>query len=237
MISVCIATYNGSKYIEEQITSILYQLSEEDEIIISDDGSSDDTLQKIRTFNDLRIKIYNGPSISLTKNFENAFFHAKGDYIFTCDQDDVWEPNKVNIMMKYLNKYDLVLSDCSVVDKNLNIINNSYFSILHSGPGFLKNLYKTTYLGCCMAFKAHLLKRTLPFPPNIIMHDIWIAMYADLCGKTIFINDKLIKYRRHGENASTSSSKSYNSILFKIKYRLYLVYHLIIRAAKWKFKC
>ena len=94
-ISVCIATYNGGAFIKDQIYSILLQLSQNDEIIISDDGSRDSTLNILFSFNDSRIKIYkNGGKHGVVSNFENAIKHATGDYIFLCDQDDVWMPGK-----------------------------------------------------------------------------------------------------------------------------------------------
>jgi len=99
-ISVCMATYNGEKYIYDQLQSILTQLSENDEVIISDNYSSDKTIEIIELFNDPRIKIYflkKGKSI---KNFENALLHASRDYIFLADQDDIWLPGKVQIMME-----------------------------------------------------------------------------------------------------------------------------------------
>ncbi|MDE5758415.1 MAG: glycosyltransferase, partial [Allobaculum sp.] len=91
MISVCIATYNGERYIETQIRSILDQLNEDDEIIISDDSSTDRTLDIIRSLNDSRIKLFAGNKFhSRTFNFENALKQATGDFIFLSDQDDIW---------------------------------------------------------------------------------------------------------------------------------------------------
>ncbi|MCD8291094.1 MAG: glycosyltransferase, partial [Prevotella sp.] len=95
-VSVCIATYNGEKYIEEQIRSILSQLSDNDEVIISDDGSHDQTLSLIQSIGDKRIKIFqNEGRHGFKYNFENTLKKVQGDYIFLCDQDDVWLPNKV----------------------------------------------------------------------------------------------------------------------------------------------
>lgn len=228
-ISVCMATYNGERYIKEQLDSILPQLGSDDELIVSDDGSTDRTLDIVRAYNDPRIRIVKGPGVSLTCNFEHAFKQASGQYIFLSDQDDVWMPNKVKVMMGYLQNYDLVMSDAVVVDAQLNPIRDSYYSLMHSGRGFWKNYYRNTYLGSCMAFQSHLLRATLPFPKNIIMHDIWVALYADIKFHTIFIPDKLIKYRRHEGNASPSSTKSHLSLTFRIQYRLHLLYHLVMR--------
>ena len=142
MISICMATYNGEKYIKEQIDSILPQLSKNDEIIISDDSSTDDTLSIIRSFNDHRIKIFSGCNFhSPISNFENALKYAKGDYIFLSDQDDVWLENKVERMMEALKQYSLVVSDCYVVNKDCEIIRNSFF-VRKPVPGIIWNLFR-----------------------------------------------------------------------------------------------
>ncbi len=136
------ATYNGEEYVAEQIQSILSQLEQNDEIIISDDGSCDNTLNIILQFEDARIKLFHNKNHGLIHNFENALKNAIGDYVFLCDQDDIWLPHKVSEMFDALQLYDLVVSDCTVVDKNLNIILDSFFKQRSSGEGFLKNLYK-----------------------------------------------------------------------------------------------
>ena len=125
-ISVCIATYNGEKYIKEQLDSILVQLGEDDEVIIGDDGSTDLTLDIIKSYNDPRIKIYKNSFKNLILNFESTLEKAKGDYIFLSDQDDVWLPNKVKDSLKDLFKYDVVISNCKVVNKNLDVIHESF---------------------------------------------------------------------------------------------------------------
>ena len=132
-ISVCVATYNGEKFIYDQLQSILDQLLENDEIIVSDNYSTDKTINIIKSINDCRIKIYFLKKKNLIKNFENALFHAKGDYIFLSDQDDIWLPNKIKIMLEELNSYDLIVSDCIVVNRDLEIIEPSfhYINMLH----------------------------------------------------------------------------------------------------------
>src|SRR5690606_20683556 len=177
MVSVCIATYNGAKYIGEQLESILPQLSCDDEIIISDDSSSDNTIEIIRSFADERIIIlpkqtFRNPIF----NFENSIKHAKGDIIFLSDQDDIWAPRKIEIMIPLIKDYDLALCDCSVIDDNGNLLHPSYFALIDSQPGLLRNLYKTNpYMGCCMGFSRKLLEVVLPFPRRIPMHDLWIG--------------------------------------------------------------
>ena len=119
MISVCIATYNGAPYITEQLASICAQLSDNDEIIVSDDGSTDGTLDVVRAFGDPRIRIvHNQSQRCYTANFENALRYAQGDYIFICDQDDVWLPKKVETIVHYLRDegYSVVAHDAIVTD-------------------------------------------------------------------------------------------------------------------------
>jgi glycosyltransferase involved in cell wall biosynthesis len=99
-ISVCIATFNGGRFIQEQVMSVLPQLGEEDEMVVSDDGSTDDTIPILKSFHDPRISIWqNNGRHGFIWNFENALTKAMGDVIFLCDQDDIWKPNKVETVM------------------------------------------------------------------------------------------------------------------------------------------
>lgn len=228
MISVCIATYNGEKYIAEQLDSILCQLTENDEIVISDDSSFDQTINIIRSYNDKRIRLFEGQKFrNPVFNFEFALKQSKGEYIFLSDQDDIWLPGKVEITLEYLSKYDLIVSDCKIADKNLEILHESCFKIMNSGNGFVKNFIKSTYFGNCMAFKREVLLYVLPFPRGIVSHDLWIGLCVEIKGSPLFLNKPLILWRRHGENASTGSEKSKNSLIYKIKYRLHLIKVLI----------
>ena len=116
MISVCIATYNGEKYLAEQLDSILLQVSEEDELIISDDGSTDHTLEILRTYaaNYPQIQLLQGPGQGVIANFAFALTHTKGEVIFLADQDDVWLPNKVTTVTEYFEAHpdiQVVISD------------------------------------------------------------------------------------------------------------------------------
>ena len=233
MISVCMATYNGERYIKEQVSSILHQLSKDDELIVSDDGSTDSTLQILTTFQDPRIKIFNGPHTGLTYNFENAINHANGDYLFLSDQDDVWAPNKVERMVAALQNADLVISDAWICDEKAVSTGKSLYDIYKPHKGFWPTLYHTTYIGCCTAFRRTILKKLLPFPPHIVMHDYWIGQIADLYYKTIYIPDKLLRYRRHGRNASAlTTGKSPLPLYKKLSYRYWIFYYVLKRWAK-----
>ena len=148
MISVCIATYNGEKYIKEQLESILSQLETSDEVIVSDDNSTDNTLKIIQSFCDKRIKIYTNKGLKgYSSNFENALAKANGEYILLSDQDDVWLPNKVDTIINDLLKYDFVVTDAIVVNDNLETLIPSHFNHAHTKGGLLNNFFKTRYIG------------------------------------------------------------------------------------------
>ena len=204
-MSVAMASYNGEKYIKEQVETILQNLRQQDELIISDDGSTDKTIEKIKKLNDDRIKILKGPQKGLKKNFENAIQNCNGDIIFLSDQDDVWLENKVDKVLEYFNNNDYILiqHNAIVVDSENNILFSSFAEHRKVKTGVIKNLIKNSYHGCCIAFKKELIKEILPIPDNIYLHDEWIGLVGELNGKTCFIDDKLIKYRRHSENNSS----------------------------------
>ncbi len=233
LISVCIATYNGEKYIKEQLDSILYQLDRTDEIIISDDSSTDKTIEIIKSFNDNRIILYENQKFkSPIFNFENTLYHAQGDYVFLADQDDIWMPKKVETIKKFLKNYDLVLSDANIIYSKETTIYDSFYIINGSKNGFINNIIKNSYLGCTMAFNRKILEKSLPFPKDIPMHDWWIGLIAEIYGKTYFINEKLISYRRHSNNVSPTGEKSHYSFSQKILFRVIMIKNLILRYLK-----
>lgn len=221
MISVCIATHNGEKFISQQLQSILCQLNVSDEVIVSDDGSTDSTINIIRSIGDARIKIISGPGKkSATLNFENALRQAKGDYIFLADQDDVWKPEKVEVCMRWLKQYDCVVSDAEVTDSHLKVVHFSLFALLKVRQSWIYNtIWKNGYTGCCMAFSRKVLCAALPFPDNIPMHDIWIGNVAAYKYNVKFINDKLIYFRRHEDAASCNAKGSKFTLWQKIRFR------------------
>lgn len=222
MISVCIPTYNGGKFIRKQLESILKQLSSADEVVISDDSSTDNTLQIIKSFNDSRIKIFeNNIFHSPIYNLENALKQATGDYIFLSDQDDEWLENKVSVCMDNIIGYDLIIHDADIVDEFGNSTADSFYIRNHTKKGKFYNLLKNGYLGCCMCISRKLLDAVLPFPKDIPMHDIYIGNYAAFNGYKIkFISDKLIHYRRHGANASITSERSRRNFLSRMLDRI-----------------
>jgi len=227
-ISVCLASFNGEAFLREQIESIL-SFREVNELIISDDGSSDKTRSIIESFHDRRIKIVEGPRSGLIYNFQNAICKATGGIIILADQDDVWLENKIDVIKTSLQKADLVCTDCLVVDENLVTISPSFFKLNKSGRGWLKNLRSNSYLGCCMAFRRSVLDHALPFPENIGMHDWWIGMVAESWYRVVFVYDKTLLFRRHGNNNSNTTKKSKYSLIVQLKWRLSILYNLYKR--------
>lgn len=230
MISVCIATFNGEKYIKQQIASILPQLTNKDEIIISDDGSTDNTIQEINSFESPIIHIYtNEGKHGYTPNFENALKHAKGDYIFIADQDDIWYSNKIKYSIEILKNYDLVTTDATIINADGKETGETFYAARKPKRGFIGNLIKFGYLGCCLAFKKKILKRAIPFPQKhkYCTHDNWLFIVAQTYYSVYISNKKMIYYRRHSQNASTGAQNRHASFSFRIAYRLYLCYQLM----------
>lgn len=235
MISVCMATYNGSLFIKEQLASILQQLGHGDEIIISDDHSTDKTLAIAASFEDERIKIVtNTQEKGYTNNFQNSLSYAQGDYIFLTDQDDVWMPNKVKLCLELLQTYDFVVSDAKITDACGIVTGDSFYKLRKPFRSFWGNIVKFGYLGCCMAFRKKILTKALPFPENsqLCTHDNWLFLIARLFYKVKVTDDKLILYRRHSSNVSQGGFTNTTTFGFKIKYRLYLLYSLLKRIKK-----
>jgi glycosyltransferase involved in cell wall biosynthesis len=229
MVSVCLTTYNGEKYIGEQLKSILLQLNEKDEVIISDDGSTDATVDIINSMYDNRIQLFiNEKNLGYTHNFGKALSIAKGDIIFLSDQDDIWCQNKVKNYLYYFENYDLIVSDATIIDEFGSIINDSFFAQRNPKKTIIGNILKFGYLGCCMAFKREVLLKALPFPNNskLCTHDNWLFLIGCIFFKYKILNDKLLLYRRHTNNISTGGLQNTTSILFKVRYRIYLIIHL-----------
>lgn len=226
-ISVVLAAYNGEKYIREQLDSIVCQLQSEDELIISLDPSSDHTEDIICEYMEIykNIVLVDGPGLGVIKNFENGLQHVKNEYIFLCDQDDVWLDTKVkDVLSCFQENVTLVLHDAYMSDEYLQIEHNSFFEFRGVSVGKFKNIIKNSYIGCCMVFKRELLDYILPFPKDIPMHDQYIGLVSECIGKNVLLKKPLIYYRRHGENVS---NLNHSGFIQMIKWRI-----AIIRAVK-----
>jgi glycosyltransferase involved in cell wall biosynthesis len=226
-VSIVIATYNGETHLKEQLESIFIQLPENSEIIISDNGSTDNTIEIIQQYNHPKIKLLiNKEKKGVINNFEHALSFATGEFIFLSDQDDVWLPNKIEVSLKHLKSFDTVVSNCTIVNHNLEVIIPSWFQVKKSGKGLIRNLRASTYMGSCMAFRRRVLKLALPFPAQLPMHDIWLGFVSDLFFESVFIEDKLILYRRHTSNSSNTGGKSNYDLINKIRFRLNVLKHI-----------
>ena len=230
-VSVCMATLNGERFIEQQVESILRQLGPDHELVISDDGSADATIEKIRHFADPRVRMLVSPEAGLVRNFENALRHARGHYVFLSDQDDVWLPGKLDTMCETLTRNVIAVSDCKLVDERLGVLHRSYFELIDSRPGFFGNFLRNSYLGCCMAFKRELLDVALPIPGGIA-HDYWIGMVGELIGHPAFVPRPLVLYRRHLRAASSAGFKSRRSLRARVATRWTLATELVKRLPK-----
>jgi glycosyltransferase involved in cell wall biosynthesis len=234
-ISVCMATYNGERFLRRQLETILAQLGPADELVISDDGSTDGTLALIREFADPRLRLFAGQSFrSPIFNFEFALKQATGDILVLADQDDVWLENKLELVRERFaarpaGPYLLAL-DGYVVDENEAVLHDSIFAKLKAGPGLLKNLFDNRYLGCCLAFSRELLTAALPFPRHIPMHDMWLGQLCERIGTTEFVPVKTIKYRKHG--ASLTDFRIEFKPWTQIRRRWFLAWHLLARWIK-----
>ncbi len=238
MVSVCLTTFNGEKFLKRQLDTILEQLGERDELIISDDGSTDRTVEIIKSYRDGRIKLLeNSGSGSPVLNMEKALRAAGGDYVFLADQDDVWLPGRVEKTLQKLQQFDLVVCNASIVDENEQLIHPSYFEWKGSGAGFFRNLKKNSFLGCALAFNREILRRVLPFPKKIAMHDVWIGLMAECSGSVFFLDEKLMYYRRHKDNFTAAIQKSDDrlsdfSLSYKLRYRFWLLFYVMKRCLR-----
>ncbi len=233
MISVCIATYNGEKYIKEQLDSIINQLDQNDEIIISDDGSSDRTLNIIESYNDNRIVLYKNSFKDVVLNFEFVIGKSKGDYIFLSDQDDIWHKDKVKCYMECFLKNSnvtLLISDFQIIDQNGMHLDGVYNKNKFSNS-LVKNVIANNFIGCAMAFTSNTKNAIMPFPKNIAMHDWWIGTCSKIYGEICFIDKKMHFYRRHGNNVTKEEGAK---VGIKLKWRVNLIVNLVIRYFKIK---
>ena len=245
MVSVCLATYNGEKFIQQQVSSILSQLSDDDELIVSDDNSTDRTIDIIKSFSDERIRIYthdksrnnrksylwrrSASFISAAMNFQNALSYANGDIIFLSDQDDVWYQGRVSKMVDALKNSELAYCNYDLIDAESNVIKHNRYPEKPFSNNILVNIIKMPFFGSAMAFKRSILNRALPLPDNCLAHDNWIALLSTLNKKPIYIPDSLHGYRIHSLNVSNAVFPSKNPVWYRIYYRCVFLFQLIKR--------
>lgn len=224
LVDIVMTTYNGEKYISEQIESILASTHEEFRLFIYDDGSKDKTLEILKAYeknNSDKIKVFqNEVNLGVTTNFLQALCKTTADYIMLCDQDDVWKPNKVEITLLEMKRVEqntkknipiAVFTDTIVVDQQLEMLQPSFFKVSHLDP------YKTDLphlmmenklIGCTVMINSTLRSflNDKPLPQKAKFHDWWIALIAASFGKISFLNVSTLLYRQHGNNVVGNTS-------------------------------
>jgi glycosyltransferase involved in cell wall biosynthesis len=226
LVSVVVGTYNGSKYIETQLLSILNQSHPNLEIIVVDDASNDNT---VALLNELSQKYKNvqvhafSDNLGYIKNFERGMALATGDLIALSDQDDWWHASKIETLVKHMNSSDLIYCDSTFVDENLEDTGNSFSKSKHmiDSKNPLNFLIDNCVSGHAMLFKKSLFDKATPFPP-LIPHDWWLAYWATMGHGLKYYDKSFIKYRHHGTNviAATKHKKTKSDKMLERKNRL-----------------
>lgn len=220
-ISIALCTYNGEKFLSEQLASYLSQSRLPDELVICDDRSTDKTVEILQDFAKtapFEVKLFvNEQNLGVTKNFEKAISLCTGEIIFLSDQDDVWLPEKLQIIENEFKKspeISLIFTDAELVDEKLQPLGHNLwefalweYSFSHSNSkqefnphvGFETLIFGRTVAGCNMAFRAKIVKILIPFPQmeDFLIHDGWILLASSLFFKIKPFNQALVKYRQH----------------------------------------
>lgn len=232
--SVCMATFNGESYVGEQVESILVQMSANDELVIVDDASTDNTLSVIAEFRDQRINLIRRQSnLGHVKAFETAIFNATGDVIVLSDQDDVWLPKRLDRMRQTLStSREMVLATglqtfSADLPETFGEIRLSRAGRLKDSALFLSG--RQAYFGSGMAFSSRLRPVILPFPPMVIAHDHWIAVAGFSSNGIAQDPEPSVLRRIHGANLTPQSRRSLGVAL---AYRVDLV--KLIGIARWR---
>lgn len=206
-------TYNGAAFLKGQLDSFSNQSRLPDEIIICDDGSTDETIEIINGFavnSKLKVSLFvNAANLGSTKNFEKAISLCSGDIIVLSDQDDIWYPHKLSMLDDKFSREplsDVVFSNADIVNENLQLLgytlwdsigfNSKKQKMLHSGRAFNVLVNTNVVTGATMAFKSDIRDMVLPISP-VWIHDGWIALLASTVCVVSIISEPLIQYRQH----------------------------------------
>jgi glycosyltransferase involved in cell wall biosynthesis len=200
------AAFNGARFIREQVASVLPQLGPNDELIVADDASQDETVAIVEAFRDVRVRVIRQPrNVGVVKTFENSLREASGEIIFLCDQDDVWREDKVARVLDAFESSPsttLVLSNGELTDAEGRPLGETLRSGDRLPLGATANFIRNRYQGSTMVFRREILEAVLPFPEGIPLHDSWIGIVNALVGKAAYLPQSLIYYRRHESNAT-----------------------------------
>jgi glycosyltransferase involved in cell wall biosynthesis len=224
-VDIILATYNGEKFLAQQIESLLAQTHVCWRLLVSDDGSSDATTKIIMRYSavDARIVLVNTERQGgVVANFQKALEFASSDYLMFSDQDDVWLDNKIDIMLAEILRLEaehgntvplLGFSDLKIVDSSLEILNESFYRSHKLDPNNNLDqrylLWNSTVYGCTTIFNAALFRLAMPIPMGVPMHDQWFALIAASCGAVFYTPLQTILYRQHEENVVGARHKSF----------------------------
>ncbi len=204
-ISVALASYNGIRYIDEQIESILAQTLPVSEIVICDDGSNDGTRERLKEWAQRESQIvlqFNEERLGFRNNFFLAITLCRSPLIALADQDDIWLPDKLERLLPYLQTADLACSDLTAIDARGEVIAHSVAEYenrrIEKNPPFTTLLYTNVVTGCTALFKKELLT-DLPYDGERY-HDWWLALLASRRGGIAYLDAPTVLYRQHGEN-------------------------------------
>ena len=221
-VIILMATYNGEKYIREQINSILMQSFTNWELLIRDDNSSDDTMRILEEYekNEARVKILrdNLGNVGQCANFDLLMQHclAEDAYFMFADQDDIWNPNKIELSIKKIIDVEkssnyktpiLIYTNYVITDSNLLGSHVAYRSTLHYSKYELacRLLVQNWVMGCTVIINKSLLELSINIPSEAENHDNWMAIIASLAGKIAFLNETTMKHRIHSNNVTTQT--------------------------------
>lgn len=229
MISVAMTTYNGEKYIKQQIESILSQSTAIDELIICDDISTDRTAEVINAIGDNRIRfIVNEKNLGFIENFHKAISHTNGDYIFLADQDDIWEPNKVERILETMKETNAtaICTNYKLIDENGDSLgdkkNYNIPSFVITASEYIHKItfpmlaYDNLVQGCTYCFTKEIKELFLKVNNKSVAHDYQIMLIAANLGGAYFLNEELVQYRLHSSN-TIGFSKGNSKIELKDK--------------------
>ncbi|MDY0402703.1 glycosyltransferase family 2 protein [Sulfurovum sp.] len=199
LVSIAMATYNGEKYLKEQLDSIYNQTYKNIEVIVCDDYSSDKTIEILEEYSKkYGLKYYvNEKNLGFKKNFQKAINLCNGEYIALADQDDIWVENKLEVLVKNIGGFSLIHSACSLIDESSKEISPLWIKQDDFRHSFPKFIFGNTVTGCTVLLKRELLKNAFPIPSGEKYHDWWLALLATKMDGITYCDKALVKYRQH----------------------------------------
>jgi glycosyltransferase involved in cell wall biosynthesis len=198
-VSVAMTTFNGSRFLNKQLDSILKQTYSVYEIVVCDDGSTDNTIAILKEYSSLTnlIIIQNESNVGFVKNFERSIAYTTGDLIVLADQDDIWYENKIETLVNCIGGNLLIHSDCDLIDNNDSIFLKKFKGEILSHTNAIDFLNVNVVTGCTVMFTKELKKLVLPFPENLAYHDWYLGIMAAYQSKIKYLPTSLQGYRQH----------------------------------------